>query len=352
MLKPLCGDEPLLEEALASICGQLYPSVQIVFGVQDAADPALRAVRRMQARFPRCDMTIVVGTASHGPNRKVSNLINMLPSARHDILVFSDSDLHVAPDYLERLIAELEIPGTGLVTTLCTGLAAVPGPGARLGAMHVSHSFVPGALLARALGRQDCLGTTMALRREMLERVGGLDGLARHVAEDNILGQLIRAQGLRIGLADTVPATSVPEASLGRLWQHELRWARTICALEPAGFAASALQFPLFWAALACILTSGAGWALGLLAAAWTTRAAAALCIDRALRPGRGSGVCIWLLPLRDLLSTAEIVAGFGGARVVWRGHVMQVDDGKCRAAAGEQDAIESVLDPGALQGH
>ncbi len=324
VLKPLCGDEPLLEEALTSICAQRYPEFQIVFGVQDQSDPALCIVRRLRRRFPHCDLAVVIEPASHGPNRKVSNLINMLPAARHDILVFSDSDLHVAPDYLERLVAELEQPGIGLVTTVCSGLPTGGGVIARLGAMHISHSFLPGALLARAMGRQDCLGTTMALNAETLCRIGGLGVLTQHVAEDNLLGQLVGSLGLRTGLASTVPATGVPEIAFSALWQHELRWARTIRSLEPLGFAVSVIQFPLLWAILAVLLTGGAPWAVGLFVVAWLTRATAALWVDRILSCSRANAVLIWLLPLRDLLSVLEIAVSFLGRRVVWRGHAMQ----------------------------
>ena len=108
MLKPLHGDEPLLEEALASVCRQNYPALQVVFGVQDAADTALPVVRRLQARFPGCDIAVVVEPDGHGANRKVGNLINMLPAAKHDVLVIADSDVHVAPDWLRRLVAALE----------------------------------------------------------------------------------------------------------------------------------------------------------------------------------------------------------------------------------------------------
>lgn len=334
VLKPLCGDEPLLEAALASICDQAYPAFQVVFGVQAADDPALLAVRRVQARFPRCDIAVVVDPASHGPNRKISNLINMLPLARHDLLVLSDSDLHVMPDYLERIVAALEAPGIGLVTTVCVGLPTVPGPAARLGASGISHSFLPGALLARALGRQDCLGTTMALRHDTLERSGGLDSLVRHLADDNVLAQRVHGLGLGVGLASTVPMTAVPERSLRALWQHELRWARTISALEPWLYATSVLQFPLFWAMLAYALTGGAGWSAGLLAAAWAARAAAARWTDRALHRGRqpAGAVPVWLLPLRDTMSVGLVAASYLGARVVWRGHVMLADNGRTPA--------------------
>ncbi len=336
VLKPLCGDEPRLDEALVSVCRQAYPAFQIVFGVHDAEDPALHAVRRLQARFPDCDIAIAVNQAMHGQNRKICNLINMLPWAKHDVLVCSDSDLHLPPDYLDRLVAALEVPETGLVTTLCVGLPTAPGLGARLGAMQISYLFLPGALMGRALGRQDCLGTTMALRRETLARVGGLQALVRHLADDNVLGQLVRRLGLRVGLADTVPATAVPEPSIGLVWSHELRWARTIRALEPLGFAASALQFPLFWAMLAGVLSAGSGWSAGLFAAALALRAAAARAIGRTLARRRGAPVTpapIWLMPLRDLLSVAEIAASFLGGRVSWRGHALHADRGPAPAS-------------------
>ena len=239
ILKPLCGDEPLLEEALASCCCQTYPAFQIVFGVQDAADPALTIAQRLRDRYPRCDITIVVDDTQHGPNRKVTNLINMLPSARHDVLVISDSDLHVMPDYLEQLVAALEVPGTGLVTAVFIGIAARRGWPAWLGATHISHVFLPGVLVARAMRRQDCLGSTVMLRRQVLEEVGGLQPLVTQLAEDNVLGQRVLGLGLMIRLADIVTAVTVPETSFRALWQHEIRWARTIRGLVPISHAVS-----------------------------------------------------------------------------------------------------------------
>ena len=112
--------------------GRITPTWQIVFGVQDAADPAVAVVRRLQARFPAVDIALVADPTLHGRNRKVGNLINMMPAARHDVLVIADSDVHVRPDYLDRLVAALEQPGVGLVTTLYAGLPArLPDPRGR-----------------------------------------------------------------------------------------------------------------------------------------------------------------------------------------------------------------------------
>jgi ceramide glucosyltransferase len=338
ILKPLCGDEPLLEEALTSCCCQNYPDFQIVFGVQDKADPALAVAQRLRDRFPRCDIAIVVDDTPHGPNRKVANLINMLPSARYDVLVISDSDLHVMPDYLEQLVAALEVPGTGLVTAVFIGVAARRRWPARLGATHISHIFLPGVLVARTMGRQDCLGSTAMLQRRVLEDIGGLQPLVTQLAEDNVLGQRVRGLGLTVRLADIVTAVTVPEASFRELWRHEIRWARTIRGLAPIAHAASTMQYPLFWATMAFVLSAGARWSVALLAFAWVVRATSARGIDRALLPRLGRhafAAPYWLLPLRDALSVFETIASYWGNEVVWRGYKLTAAVGAPKLEGG-----------------
>lgn len=329
ILKPLHGDEPLLLQALTSVCRQDYPEYQIVFGVQDPRDPALNVVHRLRADCPQADIAVVVDPTQHGPNHKVGNLINMLPAAKHDVLVIADSDLHVQPDYLTHLAAALSQPGTGLVTTLYAGLPATAAMPARLGATQITYNFLPGALLARALGRQDCLGATMVLRRDTLTRIGGLHALVNHLADDNVLGRLVQAQGMAVRLAGTVPATTVPEITFRALWRHELRWARTIRALVPGEFAASALQYPLFWASLAIPLSGATAWSWAAFFLAWAVRALAATGVDRALAAklqGLAFSCPVWLLPLRDWLSIGILLASYTGRRVEWRGTSMEAD--------------------------
>jgi ceramide glucosyltransferase len=218
------------------------------------------------------------------------------------------------------------VPGTGLVTTLYTGLPAFDRLPALLGATQITYGFLPGALLARAMGRRDCLGATMCLRRETLARIGGLPALVEHLADDNILGQLVRSQGLDVRLAGTVVATTVAEATFRALIRHELRWARTIRALVPAAFAASVLQYPICWALVAGLASVGAWWTVGLFFLAWLARACAATGIDRALA-GKLERLAfpapVGLLPARELLSVGVMLASHAGKRVDWRGHAM-----------------------------
>jgi ceramide glucosyltransferase len=334
VLKPLCGDETLLETALSSFCAQDYPNFQIVFGVQNAADPALVVVDRLRRLFPRVAIDVVIDARRHGRNSKVSNLINMFPFARHDVIVIADSDIHASPDTLRSVAGALMAPGVGLVTTLYTGLPASNALAGALAAAQINHSFLPGALMARSLGRQDCLGAIMALRRETLGRIGGLESLADHLADDALLGQLVRDQGLSVALASAIPATTVPETRLPALVSHELRWMRTVKSVAPVGFVLGAMQYPLFWATLMLAAEANAPMAWMAFVAIWLARGILAERIDRLLQTtGRLS---VWYLPFRDVLSVVIMVASYWSNRVAWRGQEHRVTS-----------FSEAVLQPG-----
>ncbi len=323
VLKPLHGDEPLLEQALESFCRQDYPEVQIIFGVQDALDSAVPVVQRLRAKYPSIEMELVIDPTPHGLNRKVANLINMFPSARHDVLLVSDSDMHAAPDYLTRVADALDEPGTGLVTSLYTGIPVRPGLTGQLGAAYINQSFAAGALMARGLGRQDCMGATMALTRDTLMRVGGFPSLSPFIADDAVLGMKIRALGGRVALAASVPATSVTEPTLKSLFGHELRWARTIRSVAPWGFAVSIIQFPAFWALVTLIMSGFAPWAGALWVAAVAVRAITGRAVERAMG---ATATPLWLPALRDILSMIVLLTSYMSDEVAWRGHRFNTD--------------------------
>ncbi len=334
VLKPLYGDEPMLEQALLGFVTQDYPRLQIVFGVQSASDPAIAVVQRLRRRFPDRDLCLVIDATQHGQNRKIGNLINMLPHALHDLLVISDSDIHVAPDYLRQVACSFAAGrDVGLVTTLYHGIPASPSLSRRLAAGQINHSFMPGVLLSRLLGRQDCLGSTMALKRDILEAIGGLQALSAHVADDSVLGKLVREQGRTIAIAPSLTATTIADSGAADLFAHELRWGRTVRAVEPLGYALSAVQFPLFWASLALAAAPQAGWTWILFAVIWAFRGAVAARIDRLIdimghdreAEGGRDGIPFLLLPMRDWLSAVVMAASFTGRRVAWRGQMLHV---------------------------
>jgi ceramide glucosyltransferase len=327
VLKPLCGTDPLTELALESFFLIDYPQFQLVFGVQSATDPVLEIVERLRARYPACDVALVVDATLHGSNRKIANLINMLPAATYETLVMSDADIHVPPYFLNRVVAALQKPGVGLVTTLYTALPGTPHLATLMGASQINYTFLPGALLARELGRQDCLGVTMALTRDVLAQVGGLEAVADNLADDQVLGRLVIAKGYKLTLAQVIPATTVPEKDFKALFLHELRWARTIRALVPIPYAASVLQISLFWALLAVICAGGSLAAWALFFVVLMARFAAARRINSIL--GLAKAGDAWLFLVRDFCSAVIYVVSYTGDKVDWRGQMMRADAGK-----------------------
>lgn len=337
VLKPLCGAEPGLYENLRSFCEQDYPEFQIIFGVRDAADPALPVVNRLKMEFPFLRIDVVVNPQQHGTNRKVSNLINMMPLAKHDILAIVDSDACVGADYLSTVTAPLMNRGVGLVTCIYRG---VPTQclWSRLGAMYVNEWYMPSVLLAWLFGHQGyASGQTLCLRRETLQAIGGLRAIANHLADDYQLGELVRRLGLRIVLSTCVPRAEHHEPRLDLLTRHELRWMRTLHVLRPLGFR---LIFITFTLPLAIIGRLCAAAELSFSTLAWVLFSIAAIARLTLHLAHRAGGVRplladIWLLPARDLMIGWIWYRSFFTSRIMWRGNEFDVDaDGIMRSAS------------------
>jgi ceramide glucosyltransferase len=322
ILKPLRGDEPDLFRNLASFCSQTYPApVQLIFGVRDVNDEAIAVVQRLKASFPDKDLHLVIEPAVHGTNPKISNLINMIPAARHQFIVLADSDIGVPADYLLRVAAASEEPGVGGVTCLYRGVA-VSGFWSILAALAIDAHFLPSVLIGLRAGlAKPCFGPTIALHRSRLDEIGGFEAFSDTLADDYAIGAALREKGLRIAIPPLLMEHSCGESSFAELWRHELRWARTILTVAPLGYAGSLVTHPLPFALLAFATgTPVAGSALAILAI---------LCrivlLHVTTRSHSRASPPYWLIPIRDLLSFAIFVWSFCGRDVVWRGRNYRV---------------------------
>ncbi len=316
VLKPLCGAESELYACLRSLCDQRYPSFQIVFGVRDPDDPAIAVVRRLQRELPHVDMDLMIDGTQHGSSRKISNLINMMRLARHDYLVLADSDVRVPPGYLERVAAPLLDRSVGIVTCPYRGIPR-GGLWSHLGALFVNEWFMPSVYVAALFGsRSFAFGSTIALRRDALDAIGGFGALADQLADDYRLGELTRRRGLRTVLSEVVVETFMDEPNLRALVLHELRWLRTIRAVRPAGYASAFPTFSLPVALLGALLAAGASPALTLLA---VTVIARLMLHFAACRGGPARWRDLWALPVNDGLGFALWCWGFATRRVQWR---------------------------------
>ena len=315
VMKPLCGAEPGMADNLRSCLSQDYPTFQLVFGVASAEDAALAEV----ANLPddEAEISVVVDPTRHGCNLKVGNLLNMWPRVRHDLIAIADSDIRVGPHYLDDVAAPFADPQVGVVTCLYVGRPA-EGLWSALGALGINHGFLPSAVLARAIGRKDgCFGATMAVRRSVLEQAGGLSRLAEVLADDWVLGHVVRNLGLRIELAARPVDIMVHEADLPTLLAHEIRWARTIAAVDRPSYQASLITQPVALALLAVVVGLGSPVSLGVLAGACLCRWGAIRLQERVLDlPRAGLG----LLVLREFLSFLVYVVASCGRTVIWRG--------------------------------
>jgi ceramide glucosyltransferase len=323
ILKPLHGAEPGLYENLRSFIDQDYPTVQLVLGVNDRKDTAVPVTDALIRDLPAADIALVLDPPVQGSNLKVANLENMLTAARHEVIVIADSDMRVDQRYLAAVTAPLHELLVGLVTCLYEGVST-GGVWSELGALHINFGFLPGALVAAELGiGHGCFGATIAMRRETLDRIGGFAKLRDELADDRRIGDLVRAQGFRVVLSRYVVEARVSEPSFASLWRHELRWARTVRAITPAGFAGSILAHPVALAVLGAAFSGFALTPVIFLAISCLLRWGTAKVIAGALG---FTSARISLLPARDLLSFAVFLASFFGRRVSWRDQEFRVD--------------------------
>jgi ceramide glucosyltransferase len=330
VLKPLKGTDPEMYASLRSHCVQNYQDYEILFGVTNPDDPAIPVVEKLIEEFPDRAIRLVVCDRKLGANGKVSSLAQLAVVAAHDFCLVNDSDIRVEPDYLRQVITELQEPQTGLVTCLYRGVAAST-LGSNLESLSISTDFMAGVLAARQIegGLRFGLGSTLAFHRRDLEAIGGFQAIVDYLADDYELGNRIAGRNLKVRVSASVVETYLPAYRFAGFLSHQLRWARTIRASRPGGYAGLLLTFTLPWAIVTLMLARGATWAWGLFAAALAARAAMALLTARLVLRDRNFARWFWLLPVRDCLAVLIWLGGLAGRKIVWRGEVFDLNDGK-----------------------
>jgi ceramide glucosyltransferase len=343
ILKPLCGDEPRLYECLRSFCQQNYPEFQIVFGVRDPADPAAAVVERLKDEFPELDITLVCDTRIYGANLKTSNVMNIMPACRHDLLLVSDSDVEIGPGCLRAIVADMRDPKVGAVSCLYKG-RPTQGLISVLGALNINGWIVPSVLLDRALnGIDSCLGPVLLLRRTALADIGGFPAVANHLAEDHQIGDLLVAAGWTVKLSTFTIDTMVDERSLGALVRHEVRWAHTVRSVRPADHILSVVTCIL--PVLLLLHVANPHWWGGVMIAAYL---GLRLALDRVMnaRLSLVHRAPLWMVPIRECLCFAVWFYATFSRAVVWRGQPFRLESGgRLVPLNGEYEAT-AVIQP------
>ena len=316
VLKPLHDAEPGLPGRLAAFCRQDYGGpVQVLCGAQNRDLPAAAVASAIGVISAEATVELVVDPRTHGVNRKVSNLINIMPRARHDTLVLSDSDIVVGPNYLRIVTAMLASTQVGAVTCLYHGIGG-EGLWTRLSALAINSQFLPQAITAVGLGlAQPCCGATIALRRSMLDRIGGFGALADTLADDHAIGVAVRAEGYDVVTAPFLVGHHCFETSLLQLVRQQIRVARTIKSIYPIAYACTVITHP--WPLALLGLALGSPPAALVVVAALLARVMLCGCIEWRFDLPRQN---YWLLPLQDIIAFGIFVTSFFGATVHWRG--------------------------------
>jgi ceramide glucosyltransferase len=346
ILKSLKGLDPGMMDAFRSHCRQSYlGEYELMFGVSEAGDPAASAVAQLQLEFPGLSIRLIECPLRLGTNGKVSALAQLVPHARYDYLLVNDSDITVSPRYLERVmdhfgpgaVRGIAEPPVGLVTALYRGRAhgdrAHGSLASRLEALGIATEFQPGVLLSKMIeGRMRYgLGSTLAISRAVLNRIGGFEPMKDYLADDYELGARVAAAGFRVALSSEVVQTAIPAYGWRGFIDHQLRWARTVRDARPAGYAGLVFTHGLGWAALNVLASGLSPVSLWLLGMSFFLRLAMAMTVGAAVLGDHHLLDGLWLLPLRDLVAMAIWVAGFAGNTIVWRGERFVLEKGKLR---------------------
>jgi ceramide glucosyltransferase len=328
VLKPVRGLDPASYENFASFCRQDYEDYEIVFAVADQDDPALEIIRRLIDDFPRRSIRLLIGAPNLGPSSKVNKLCRLTREARHDLLVISDSDIRVAPDYLRSVVAPFRDARVGAVTCLYAGITNGRFA-SELEAIGIATDFAPGVLTAwQFQGLRFALGATMATTRERLCEIGGFEALVTYCADDYQLGSRIAERGYVVELSRHVVESECAVRTLREYVEHQLRWAITIRHSRPWGYAGLVLTHGLLWAAAATAVMPTAAIAASYVTAYLTLRLLMARSVARWGLHERVAQKW-WLVPVRDVLGLGVWCAALFTSRIRWRGREFALNRGR-----------------------
>ena len=320
LLKPVRGVDFASYENYSSFCRQDYPDYEIVFAVNDASDEAVPLIQRLIAEFPSRQIRLLVGAENLGANRKVNKLARLSREAQYEILVITDGDVRVGPNYLREVVAPFLEESTGAVTSFYRGIAE-KNLGAELEAIGASSDFFAGVLMAEFIeGINFALGASIVTTKRWLSKIGGFESLAGVLADDYELGVRIAEAGGRVLLSREPVWTVYPAQAAKSFWNHQLRWSRTVRLCRPLSYLGLIFTLGLPWALLAALVAPTKSIAAAFLLAYLVLRLVMAWTVGVW---GVGDDVLrrkLWLVPLRDALYSAVWLASFASNRVTWSG--------------------------------
>ena len=320
LLKPIHGVDFGIRENFESFCRQNYGEYEILFCVNDLTDPAVPVVQKLISDFPKIPIRLLSCAEQIGANRKVNNLALLAREARHELLIQTDGDVRVGPNFLRELAAPFASEKVGVVSCFYRGIVE-PSLPAELEAVGAVTDLFAGAMVADwKEGVTFALGAAVATTKTWLAKIGGYEAIADYLADDYEIGNRIYRAGAHVLLSREAVWTMYPARTLRGFWEHQVRWARTTRLVRPVSYLGMLVTHGLPWAVAAALCAPWAGIAAAYLAAylvmrlslAWT---AGVWGLEDELVRRR-----LWLVPIRDAVHFAVWIAAFTSNRVHWSG--------------------------------
>ena len=333
IVKPVRGLDHEAYENFASFCRLDYPEYEVLFAVSEGDDRVCAVLEKLRADFPACPIRIITKVPRLGTSDKVNNLCALVQNAKYDLLVMSDSDVRVEPDYLKQVIAPFADPRVGAVTAFYKSLSAGT-LASNLDALGMYMDSAPSALVAKKIeGKMRfAFGWTMATSKGHLAEIGGWEEMANYHSDDFELGKRIAESGHRIELM-TKPITMIfPSETLADHFRHELRWSIGLRSVRPLGYWGLTFTHGLPWAVLgaaAALLIGSIPMAVSYLVAYLILRVGLTWTTGRWGIGDRRLGRILWLVPVRDAISFVIWLAGFCSDKITWRGLAYHVRSGQ-----------------------
>ena len=333
IIKPVRGLDRESYENFASFCSLDYPEYEVMFAVSDASDPVIPIIEKLRADFPARSIRLITNVPRMGTSDKVNNLCELVQNAKYDLLVMSDSDVRVEPDYLKQVITPFADREVGAVTAFYRSLSA-GNLASNLDALGMYMDSAPAALVARKIeGRlRFAFGWTMATSKKHLAEVGGWEMMVNHHSDDFELGKRIAQCGHRVALMAKPVFMVFPKDSIKEYFSHELRWSIGLKSVRPWGYWGLVFTHGLPWALVGAAIGLSIGSlpiGLSYLLAYLILRVVLTWLTGRWGLGDKQLSKILWLVPVHDAISFIVWVTGFFSEKVVWRGLKYRLHKGR-----------------------
>jgi ceramide glucosyltransferase len=332
ILKPLHGSPAYLEECLEGYFKLDYPVYELIFCARQPNDAGLAVAAKLAQRYPKIPVTILHSGEPPWMNARCYSMHLMAQAARYDLLVATDADIPVGPEYLREMVAPFRDPAVGAAFSIYRGDPIDGGFGENLEALGMSVEMTSGVLVAQMLeGVRFTLGPSSAVRKSSLQRIGGFERLGGYAADDYMLGNLVAEAGETVAISDHVVRHLILRSGFWKSIEHQLSWMRSTRFSRPKGHFGTALTFSMPFGLLAFlggILAHRPLWGVAALAITLLLKIAQSIVVGGMVVRSKQSVRLAFLFPLRDLIGFLLWAASYANNTLHWHGKIFELEPG------------------------